>query len=90
MRSLIGTEASEMRTEAPKMTKKQIESWLNDSLEFGLQQQHEDKERMVRRLNKGIEITERDMREITGKNKSQAPMITLEIDRIALDKVGMD
>ena len=79
-----------MRTEAPKMTKKQIESWLNDSLEFGLQQQHEDKERMVRRLNKGIEITERDMREITGKNKSQAPMITLEIDRIALDKVGMD
>ena len=45
---------------------------------------------MVRKLNKGVEVPENELREIIGKNKSKTPLITLEIDRIALDKAGMD
>lgn len=70
----------------PTMCNKQIEQWLNETLEFQLQEEHEEQMRYWNELTSG-QLS--DQMPIPMKPRIVKPLTSLEIDRIALDKAGV-
>ena len=82
---LMHNETKERRI-APKMSNKEIYEWLNDTLMAQMQEEAENFNIVVQQdlndLNSNVTIPRND--------KKRTPLISLEIDRIALDKAGVE
>ena len=46
---------------APRLSNRQIEDWLNETLEFQLQESYEEQNRILMRLQKGSRMNDTDV-----------------------------